>query len=64
MPIDVQQFDSALRGMMELGVQAYFINDDPLFDRVVKEKEVRAAFLSDLSSENQRQGINVRAFST
>lgn len=61
-PIRTIHFDSAIEGMMDCGVQVYFINDDEVFDRIFANKESRAHILKELVSENQRKKKNVRAF--
>lgn len=63
MPIEAKEFSSVIEGMMECGVQIYFINDDPIFDRIVTEKDNRAPILEELISENQKQEINKKIFS-
>lgn len=61
-PLEVKEFDSVIQGMMETGVQVYFINDDPTFDKIVANKDHRAPILKNLISENQKRGINTREF--
>lgn len=55
-PITTKFFPSLIQGMMECGVQVYFINDDPTFDRIIANKEHRAPILRNLISENQKVG--------
>jgi hypothetical protein len=61
-PDRVDHFESVIDGIMECGAQVYFINDDPLFDRIVADKYNRAPILRDLESENQKHGKNIRKF--
>lgn len=61
-PTEVRRYPSAVAGMIENGAQVYFVNDDPTFDAIVRDKDNRAPLLSRLTSENKRQGRNVRAF--
>lgn len=62
LPITATFFDSAIDGMMNCGVQVYFINDETIFDKIVINKEHRAPILRGLISENQRNSINIKAF--
>lgn len=48
LPSRVRTFDSALDGMMGLGVKVYFINDEEIFDRIVALKGNRWDILKDL----------------
>lgn len=59
-PKETLFFDSMLKGMMECGVQVYFINEDSIFDKIVSDKERRATILRELISENQKDGINIK----
>lgn len=61
-PMAVKLFDSVIGGMMECGVQVYFINDDPTFDKIVADKEHRAPILRNLVSENQKEDLNIKQF--
>ena len=61
-PLASERFDSALDGMIACGAQVYFIDEDPVFDRIVADKNDRASVLRDRTSENSRQGRNVRPF--
>jgi hypothetical protein len=61
-PRGMKFFDSVINGMMQCGVQVYFINDDAVFDQIVADKEHRAPILRNLVSENQKEGINVKEF--
>lgn len=49
-PSKILTFDSALGGMLELGVKVYFINDEEIFDRIVAEKDNRWDILKDLKA--------------
>lgn len=62
MPIEVKEFSSVTGGMLECGVQVYFINDDTIFNRIVKEKNNRLPILRELISENQKQKKNIKFF--
>ncbi len=62
MPIEVKEFSSVIDGMMECGVQVYFINDNVIFDRIVAQKDNRFPILKELVSENTKQGKNIRIF--
>jgi hypothetical protein len=61
-PSDVRRYDSVIDGMIETGAQVYFVNDDPTFDVIVRDKHNRAPLLAAMTSENQRQRKNVRLF--
>lgn len=61
-PLEVRKYDSVIDGIMECGAQVYFINDDPLFDRIVADKDNRAPILKELISENQEMNINPKIF--
>ncbi len=61
-PVEIKEFDSVIDGMMATGVQVYFINDDPAFDKIVADKDNRAPILKKLVSENQKKNINVKKF--
>lgn len=61
-PSDIRRHVSVIDGMIENGAQVYFVNDDPTFDAIVRDKDRRAPLLARLTSENQRQGRNVRLF--
>jgi hypothetical protein len=63
-PIEVRHFPSVVGGMLACGAQIYFVHDDPTMDRIVADKHHRAPILAGLVSENARQGVNVRTFST
>ncbi|MDB5194070.1 MAG: hypothetical protein JWN50_84 [Parcubacteria group bacterium] len=63
MPVSVRKFEASVGGMIECGVQVYFINDDPLFDKIVLDKDHRAEFLKNETSENQKSGRNIKLFS-
>lgn len=60
MPVEVKEFSSVIDGMMECGVQVYFINDDIIFDRIVEQKNNRLPILKELVSENKKQGKNIK----
>lgn len=61
-PSEVRTYASAFDGMIENGVQVYFVNDDPTFDAIVRDKDRRAPLLARLTSENQRLRKNARLF--
>ncbi len=61
-PSAVRHFPSTIGGMIETGAQVYFVNDDPTFDAIVRDKEHRAPILAGLISENKRRGMNERIF--
>ncbi len=61
-PIEVLGFSTSLEGMIECGVQVYFINDNETFDRIVADKENRSTILKNLISENSKRNKNVKAF--
>jgi len=61
-PLEIRQFKSVVNGMIELGVQVYFIDDNPTFDKIVTNKNNRAPILKTLISENQKQNLNVKSF--
>ena len=61
-PIEVKEFPQSIAGMMSLGIQVYFINDDILFDKIVADKNNRTPILKSLISENQKLGINIKLF--
>jgi hypothetical protein len=63
LPITTTFFDSVVDGMMQCAVQVYFIDDETIFDKIVTNKEHRAPILRDLVSENQKEAVNVKAFS-
>jgi hypothetical protein len=62
MPVEVREFPSLISGMMECGVQVYFIQDDIVMDRIVADKNNRTPILKELVSENQKKGVNIRKF--
>lgn len=62
LPLEVKEYPDLIIGMMECGVQVYFINDDPTFDRIVESKYDRAPIVKELVSENQKLGINIKNF--
>ncbi|MDP3792590.1 MAG: hypothetical protein Q8Q89_02570 [bacterium] len=51
-PIEVKKFKSVIDGMIECGVQVYFINDDKIFDQIRDNKDDRISILKKLKSEN------------
>jgi hypothetical protein len=55
-------FDSVVDGMIKCDVQVYFIDDESIFDQIVTNKEHRAPILRGLISENQKSGMNIKAF--
>ncbi|MDO8495139.1 MAG: hypothetical protein Q7S32_01240 [bacterium] len=61
-PGEVIEFPSVIAGMIESGVQVYFINNEMTFDKIVAEKDNRAPILRELISENQKQNINAKNF--
>ena len=61
-PTETKHYPSVIGGMIECGAQVYFIDDDPTFDDIVRDKENRAPILAARISENARQGKNVRPF--
>jgi hypothetical protein len=61
-PSETRRYPSAVDGMIENGAQVYFVNDDPTFDVIVRDKDRRAPLLATLTSENQKRGRNVRHF--
>ena len=61
-PIEIKEFSSVIDGMMECGVQVYFINDDSVFDGIVEHKDNRLPILKELVSENKKQGKNIKDF--
>ncbi|MEK6882242.1 MAG: hypothetical protein AABY22_21670 [Nanoarchaeota archaeon] len=60
--IEVKEFPDVVTGMMEFGVQVYFIDDEKVFDKIVENIYKRAEILKDLHSENQKLGLNVKKF--
>ena len=58
----IDHYESVIKGMMECGVQVYFINDDSVFDQIVTQKNDRASILKDQISENEKLGINIKKF--
>jgi hypothetical protein len=62
-PVEIKEYQSVIDGMIEQGVQVYFINDDTIFDQIVENKNNRAPIVSKLASENQRRNINIKKFS-
>lgn len=54
-PKEILEFPSALTGMMECGVRVYFINDDSVFNQIVKQKDQRMPLLKNLISENAKK---------
>lgn len=62
MPISVKIFPKSLLGMIDNGVQVYFINNNSMFDQIVENKNHRALILKKLGSENERLNKNIRKF--
>jgi|SRR3989344_2200553 len=62
MTMEVKKFLSVVDGMMECGVQVYFISDDSIFDRIVTDKDNRTHILKNLISENQKRDKNLNRF--
>lgn len=62
LPLEVKEYPDSITGMMECGVQVYFINNDSIFDKIVENKYHRALILKDLVSENQKRNFNVKTF--
>ena len=58
----IDHYESVIKGMMECGVQVYFIKNDSVFDQIVAQKNERASILKDLISENEKLGINIKKF--
>jgi len=56
---DTEEYDSALKAMLENGVQVYFIDKETFEDVKVAEDHGRS-ILTGLESENQKRGINIR----
>ncbi len=61
-PVEVKEFPSVIDALIDNGVQVYFINDDPTFDKIVEHKFNRAPILKDLTSENQKRQKNIKIF--
>jgi hypothetical protein len=62
-PMRIETYASALDGMMQCGVQVYFINDNEVFDRIVADKNNRAPILRDCISLNTERHFPARTFS-
>jgi len=62
-PMATKRFASIIDGMMECGAQVYFIDHDPIFDRIVADKHHRTPVLIEETSENMKHNKNVRRFS-
>ena len=60
-PIEVKRFKSVIGGMINCGVQVYFINNDKIFDKIVSTK-TRSSILKRLISENQKIKTNIKKF--
>ncbi|MDP2651080.1 MAG: hypothetical protein Q8O98_00645 [bacterium] len=61
-PIELKSYEKSVPGMIECGVQVYFINNNAVFDKIVEDKTNRATILKNLISENQRLGLNIKIF--
>ncbi|MDP3954327.1 MAG: hypothetical protein Q8Q06_02830 [bacterium] len=61
-PTEIKEFGSVIDGMLECGVQVYFINDENTMDSIVAQKDNRAPILPSLTSENQKRNINIKHF--
>lgn len=61
-PSETWHFSSIIDGMIESDAQVYFINDDPTFDAIVRDKDNRAPILDKLTSENRHRGQKKRLF--
>lgn len=59
-PIEVKEYQDSILGMMELGVQVYFIQDEKIMDKIVENVGNRSNILKGLVSENQKQGKNIK----
>ncbi|MEK9160183.1 MAG: hypothetical protein AAB383_05650 [Patescibacteria group bacterium] len=54
-PETTKVFESVIDGMMDCGVQVYFIDDEAVFDQIVADKKNRAPLLKTLVSENEKE---------
>ena len=63
-PLEIKEYSQVIDGMIECGVQVYFINNNGIFDRIVEQKNKRASILQELISENRKQGKNMKNFKT
>jgi hypothetical protein len=61
-PKEIKSFSNSLDGMIENGVQVYFIDDNSIFDLIVENKTNRAPILQKLPSENERQNKDIKKF--
>lgn len=57
-PIGKQMYESGLEAMLDNGVQVYFV-DAPTFGRIKGANDHGIGILRTLTSENQKQNINV-----
>lgn len=60
-PIRKIQYSSALEAMLENGVQVYFV-DQNIFRGIKKSEDHGLRILRQVQSENQKYGINAKAF--
>jgi hypothetical protein len=61
-PIEVKEFSLAIDGMIDCGVEVYFIDNEEVFDRIVADKDNRFPILRGRQSENQKRGRSERTF--
>lgn len=61
-PVEVKTYVSVIEGMLENGVQVYFIDDNPLFDQIRENIDHRAPIVKNLVSENQKREFNIKTF--
>ena len=58
-PVKTIEYDSTLNAMIENGVQVYFV-DESTHTRIEQSEDHGNSILSELESENQRRGINIK----
>ena len=61
-PIEIKSYDSVIDGMMQNGVQVYFVNNNAIFDQIVNNKSHRSPILKTLTSENQKHNLKTKDF--
>lgn len=52
LPVEVRRYKSVIQGMIQCGVQVYFINDESIFDQIRDNKDHRMPIIKKLKSEN------------
>lgn len=48
LPVEIRRHESVIKGMMQYGVQVYFIDDDNMFDQIRDNKDNRLPILKNL----------------